>query len=172
MKRIATYTLLLALCASCFKEVGTRSDLILRGWSQKASGADVKPDSTIVSWAFAADTAEWRPASYADAAAGVLTSRRDPSLTRSDGTPGGEYRADSIFQPLLSTPVDGNPVLLVAADTAARIYGWRAVDVPENLPRIHLSVCFRPWRGNYRDGEWTMTNEFHTPDLDDPTPEE
>ena len=51
---------------------------------QAEEGGETTEPSKLKAYAYAVDTTAWRIASYVDAAAGVITSKNDPSQTRSN----------------------------------------------------------------------------------------
>ena len=72
-------------------------------------------------------------------------------------------RIDSVEIDLVSMHVERSPVVLVAVDPVNRLYGYRQLELGENLSPLWVSVVFRPWRlmRKYVDGAWRMVNEFY-----------
>ncbi len=66
------------LCASDL------SRLLHRTFGAGREGGETTEPSKLKAYAYAVDTTAWRIASYVDAAAGVITSKNDPSQTRSN----------------------------------------------------------------------------------------
>lgn len=162
VRKLIVSCALAAGLAGCFKEVSMRTDVVLKPWVQAESNGELQGVEDPVAWAFEADTAQWTVASYADALAGRLTDKR----TGAEGprpVEGALMRIDSVEIDLVSMHVERSPVVLVAVDPVNRLYGYRQLELGENLSPLWVSVVFRPWRlmRKYVDGAWRMVNEFY-----------
>lgn len=141
----------------------------LRVAAQAAEGAPEETIPSLKAYAFAADTTEWRIASYDDAAAGVLTSKNDPGVTREtpefnayETNEAGRYRMT----------VDRSPLMVVVVDRTHRRYAYakREVDLTGESPLFE--VVFRLWRTAwiYEEQGWRVVDPERAP-APEPTPE-
>lgn len=156
-----------ALFAGCFKDVSYKTAYILKPLAQANSGDASLPmgDGTAMAYAYAADTALWEVASYEDALAGVI-SRRDMPAERlasplATAEPYEQEGATGWLRMVLEKP----QVMVVAVDTQHKIYGYTQQEIPENFPKLYVSVVFKPWKEGkeYKDGNWIFRNQFYEP---------
>jgi hypothetical protein len=78
----------------------------------------------------------WRPLSYADAEAGIITNKYT-----------GEVRSTEFFREqaedsYIYLPLTSSPVVLVAVNEYDKYYAWRAFKYESPMPRIVISVMF------------------------------
>lgn len=169
MKNVRFIALLaaVALFAGCFKDVSYKTAYILKPLAQVNSGEASLPmgDGTALAYAYAADTALWEVASYEDALAGVI-SRRDMPAERlasplATAEPYEQEGATGWLRMVLEKP----QVMVVAVDTQHKIYGYTQQEIPENFPKLYVSVVFKPWKEGkeYKDGNWIFRNQFYEP---------
>ncbi len=131
-------------------------DYLIRPYVKETGEGTVNRATDVIGYAFFADTAEWSVASYADALAGVVTSRvtgekRDydiKTVQNEDST--------------LSFRLQQKPVMIVVCDAARAEYAWRNTGIVDNLVSINVSVTFQPWMKDttYLYGGWYMVNEL------------
>ncbi len=143
---------LLAACTS----VKTDTLYLVSPHIQSVSGQPAYTPTEAIGFAFYASSTSWAPASYAQAEAGVLENLRT-----------GELRGYNLHSELdtagkISFRLTSSPAILVVCDPINRLYAWREVSVPENLPQMLLPVYFRLWRTQslYTDSGWTVVNDF------------
>jgi hypothetical protein len=100
----------------------------------------------------------WRPASYADADAGIVRHRTSGEV-RSHGLVGTQSQEDGYIH----IPLTNSPVVLVAVDPINRYYAWRTFEFEIPLERVLLPVTFRTYYQEtqipYREEEWTIMND-------------
>jgi len=58
-------------------------------------------------------------------------------------------------------------VMVVAVDTKNELYGYTQQEVPENTPKIYVTLIFKRWKQgySYKDGKWLMFNDSYTPPI-------
>ncbi len=111
-----------------------------------SSSADGVPAYDVRIYAFynvgenQTEVERWRPASYADAEAGVIRRVDDPGNERLYNLMAGQGE-DTYAHLVLSS----SPVMLVAVDPVHRIYGWRFFQYMVPMPKMDIVVYFRPW---------------------------
>lgn len=171
---------------SCLKEGKYDTTYILRPQVQTQSVDTAEPLAGVVAYAYDVDTLDWGVASYADAAAGIITRKDDPTqqLTEPavravpyDGTagtpelPDGSDEDSATGTPTadvstwLQMPFGRSARMVVAVDPANRLYGYTMQRPQPNLPRLYVSVVFQTWKEGkaYKSGTWSFYNEFYTP---------
>ena len=165
--RITAALCLLAALGGCFKDVSYDTSYVLKPLLQSASGSDVEALEGTLAYAFAADTSEWEVTSYEDALAGIITSRRDPSLKDNAPMATAEpYEAEGT-RGWLTMRITRSSALVVAVNPELRLYGYRQQGFGENMPRLYSTVVFRPWKQSYDESKsWFMRNDFYTPPLE------
>lgn len=169
-RRIASL-LIGALCfTGCFRSVSYDTQYVLKPWAQRFNQGAIASQPGVLAYAFTADTADWAPASYEDAAAGILTSRSDPSqrLTEPYATavPFGEVDTVPDAVNWLKMRLKVASATILAVDTEHKLYAYTRQQLYENLSPLYISVTFQPWRPfeRYTNGGWTYVNDFYDPD--------
>ena len=164
--------------ASCIKEGRYDTTYILRPQVQSQSVDANEPLAEVIAYAYNVDTLDWGIASYADAAAGIVTRKDDPTQQLTEpvvravpyngtrGTPessDGEPTVD--VATWLQMPFGRSACMVVAVDPANRLYGYTMQQPQLNLPRLYVEVVFQTWREgtSYKNGAWSIYNEFYTP---------
>lgn len=181
MKRTVCYLCLSAALslASCLKEGKYETTYILNPKIQLQSVDTAEPLEGVIAYAYDVDTLEWGIASYADAAAGIITRKDDPAQQRTepdvvatpyDGTVGSdaENTGDTGFGGTagwLQMPFGKTARMVVAVDPSTRLYGYTMQQPQLNLSQLYVSVEFQPWREGfaYKTGAWSFYNDFYTP---------
>lgn len=134
--------------------------------SEGAAPSDIE---TVKVYAYAVDTTSWYLASYDDAVAGVLTSKTDPEVTRSN--PNFQAYLDS-ESGLYKMEVTAEQLMLVVADRTDRLYAYsqRTVDLSGNSPTY--SLLFRPWKQVWVEkdptDDWVIVNPAYAPETTEP----
>lgn len=111
--------------------------------------------------------ANWKPLSYGDALAGVLSDTvSDPHRTlHADATFGQEDNGNLPVGDLQG----GRRHYLVAVDGEDTIYAWRELNTVGDAGTIYLSIYFRPWKEpktpatTYTETGWIMVNKYVAP---------
>ena len=178
MKRTVCYLALSAACAlaSCLKEGKYDMTYILNPGIQTQSVGSTEPLEGVIAYAYDVDTLDWGIASYADAAAGIITRKDDPArklteptviATPYDGTIGTETEGTDFSGTAgwLQMPFGKTVRMVVAVDPSTRLYGYTMQQPQLNLERLYDSVVFQPWREGfvYKNNAWSFYNEFYTP---------
>lgn len=122
--------------------------------------------------AFAADTTEWRIASYDDAIGGVLTSKSDPLVTRSNPEFNGYETND---KGTFRMNISASPLMVVVVDRTHRLYAYSKQEVDlATASSPTFSVLFRLWRMTWiteEDG-WRIVNPEFEPTAEAQSPAE
>lgn len=128
------------------------------------------PLSDAMVYAYAVDTTLWRIASYADALAGVITSKENPSERLDAPT----YRASVSTESPAGAEwwdlvVTDETLMVVAVDPANKLYAYAKQTVSPASRPVEATITFRPWRPAtiYTEGAWRMVNEFYVPEEPD-----
>lgn len=140
--------------------------------AQLAEGAAEEVIPNVKVMAFAADTTEWRIASYDDAVGGMLTSKQDEQITRSNPEYNGyETNEKGTFR----LKVGASPLMVVVVDRTHRMYAYskQTVDLESDLTPT-FSVLFRPWLTAWISEEngWRVVNPEYEPETEEQTPTE
>lgn len=138
--------------------------------STSGGGEELIPNVKVM--AFAADTTEWRIASYDDAVGGTLTSKHDESVTRSNPEFNGyETNTKGTFR----MKVSASPLMVVVVDRTHRMYAYskQTVDL-ESTTSPTFSVLFRTWLSAWISEEngWRVVNPEYEPETEEQTPSE
>ena len=167
MKKRSFHILALAalLLAGCFEKVAYDTVYTLIPKTQAASGDTERIVEGALTYAFAADTAAWFVATYDDALNGVITSRTDPSVKRSDPIATGEPDPTEGLEGSLRMRLTRPSQLVVAIDPEDRLYAYTQQKVAENLPRTYVALTFKPYHAgsSYEEKRWIFRNDFYTP---------
>ena len=140
--------------------------------AQLAEGAAEEVIPNVKVMAFAADTTEWRIASYDDAVGGMLTSKQDEQITRSNPEYNGyETNEKGTFR----LKMGASPLMVVVVDRTHRMYAYskQTVDLESDLTPT-FSVLFRPWLTAWISEEngWRVVNPEYEPETEEQTPTE
>lgn len=164
-KRIIPFLAAAALFAGCFKEVSYKTTYVFKPLEQASSGDPTQLLTQTKLYAFAADTVFWEAASYEDALAGVISRRgnRNDKITTPLAT--GEPYEQEGAEGMLQMSFDKSSVMVVSVDTKNRLYGYAQQQVPENTPKIYVTLIFKPWKQDnyFKEGKWYMFNDFYVP---------
>lgn len=160
------YTACLALLlGACFKDVSYETTYVLQPTSQAASDDVVQPFEGALAYAYKADTTEWTVATYADALAGIVSMKEDPSqrlsLPYAQAAP---YEKEGTTG-WLSMSLSQASQMVIVVDPVNRLYAYTQQKLAQNLPATYVAVQFKLWKaGNsYKDGNWSFYNEFYKP---------
>ncbi len=154
---------------ACKTEAGDSTYMItpLREKEQPAEGAESVLDvpTEVVAHIFMdVEGANWKPLSYADALAGVLSD----TISEVRGT----LNADATFEQredgsLLMGALQGERRhYIVVCDKEDEVYGWRELRTVGDAGTIYLGLYFRPWREpttptqTFDDTGWKMVYKY------------
>lgn len=151
MRRLIILLVALTTLASCFQQTSYSTHYVLKPLVQTESGGDYIDLEGVQAFAFAADSAEWKPRSYEQAISGIIAN--DEGETQRAMASSLPYEDSRSW---VSMSIDGPDVLIVAVDTENLCYGFTNYSMGENLPTTYVSVVFRSWKEDsvYKDGNW------------------
>lgn len=151
----------------CQKDVSYRTNLVLKSWSQESSGDELRPVTDMLMYGFAADTSQYVVASYEDALAGVMTSKRDPAQKITAELSGSECFVEGYGAAQMMPAPDYASVILLAVNREEQLYGYTQLALAENLSYLYVSVRFQPWKesASYKDGQWWMFNDNYVANM-------
>ncbi len=107
------------------------------------------------------DIHNWRPNSYAEAQAGIVTHQKS-GKQRAHGLVAGQ-RDDNYIHLVITK----SPVLLVTVDEFDKMYAWRTFEYEIPAAKVYIPVHFSTYKGSveapsYDDGngknKWTVVN--------------
>ena len=165
--RIILFLAAAALFTGCFKDVSYKTTYVFKPLEQEKSGDPTQILADAKLYAFAADTSSWEVASYKDALAGVISQRGNRNEKISTPLAAGEPYEQEGVEGLLQMSFDRSSVMVVAVDTKNELYGYTQQEVPENTPKIYVTLIFKRWKQgySYKDGKWLMFNDSYTPPI-------
>lgn len=134
--------------------------------SQAAEGAEPEPVGQVRIYAYAADTTEWRIASYADAAEGIITSKSSGAVRTAPDFPAYSVGSDGLY----SLTAEASPLMLVAVDRTHRIYAYTKAEIDFAGSSPTFSVLFRPWQELWiaKEEGWCFVDERYAPAGEEP----
>lgn len=152
------------LLAGCFKKVTFETAYVLKPQVQVYSGDPAQAVTGVKVYAFDADTALYRVASYDDALNGVVTRRTDAS-DRLTPSATGESCATEGSEGWLRMTLRRPTQMIVAVDPSRRLYACTQQSISETLSTLYVSLVFKPWKEGtfYSEGKWQFYNEFYVP---------
>jgi hypothetical protein len=150
----------LAVLTGC-KKFSVECELVLQPRVMISSGSDpLTPAYMARLYVFYIDEKDyqnpvWRPASYADAEAGVIRNTRTDEA-RSFNLAGAQ--GEDAYVHLVLTK---SPMVLMVVDPVNRFYAWRTFRYEIPLERIFVPVVFRTYQTTpYTENrEWTFASE-------------
>lgn len=124
---------------------------------QAEEGGETTEPSKLKAYAYAVDTTAWRIASYIDAAAGVITSKNDPSQTRSNPNFTASKEESGAYGMEVSSPT----LMVVVVDQTNEVYAYSKQEVDLDGEPVTFPIVFRTWRPEYLYVEegWRVVNE-------------
>ena len=134
---------------------------------QLTEGAETTPISKMDVYAYAADTTAWYLASYDDAVSGKITSKTDPTDTRT--IPSFKAYADGDTG-LYKMEVSAEQLMVVVVDRSDQLYAYtkQLVDLESENAVTFPALIFRPWKGLWIDKSdtdgWTLVNPEYAPE--------
>lgn len=125
---------------------------------QSVEGGADQQIPKVKAYAFAADTTAWRIASYQDAVTGKITSKTDPTQTRTN--PNFQAYPEPESQ-LLGMSVSSTPLMIVVVDQTNSLYAYVKQDLDLAGEPVTFPIVFRPWQQLWIDVEdgWRVVNE-------------
>lgn len=124
---------------------------------QAEEGGETTEPSKLKAYAYAVDTTAWRIASYVDAAACVITSKNDPSQTRSNPN----FTASKEESGDYGMEVSSSTLMVVVVDQTNEVYAYSKQEVDLDGEPVTFPIVFRTWRPEYLYVEegWRVVNE-------------
>lgn len=134
--------------------------------AQSAEGAEPEAVEQVKIYAYAADTTEWRIASYADAAEGIITSKSSGAARTSPDFPAYADGDSGLY----SFEAEASTLMLVAVDRTHRIYAYTKAEVDLAGSSPVFSLLFRPWQELWSVEEegWRFVDERYAPAGEEP----
>ncbi len=143
----------------------TITDTYINPVQQIVDGGELSEISSLKAYAFAADTMQWRVASYDDAFGGKITSKTDSSLTRNNPNFTAYKESDShLYKMQVSSP----DIMVVVVDRINRLFAYTQKRIDLDADPVTLDLTFRVWREEYIydvDG-WVFVDENSIPDTE------
>lgn len=130
--------------------------------STEGGAAAPVPSGKVNAYAYDADTTSWCIASYADALAGTITSKSDPTLKRTTPAFQAYKQSDSdLYKMTVSSPT----LMVVVVDESDRMYAYTEKQVDLEGAEPTFDVLFRPWLGAWitLDDGWCFVDESKAP---------
>lgn len=162
MKRVFIFGVMFCLALTlggCFKDTVNYTRFEMAIYNQSDSEAAYTPATDIHSYAYYADTAVWRIASYEDAVNRRLTNKSTGEVL---STPDVEGSFDPALQYQLSLTLERPLSLMVVVNPTLRLYAYRQYELPENLEVVQAKLYMASWRPTHQASGWNVVNEFYT----------
>lgn len=164
--RTIPYLLTVLLLTGCFKDTSYETTYVLKPLLQPASVDPTQPLEGVRAYTYPVDTLVWGISSYEDALDGVITMKGNPSQQMT--TPAAvatPYEEAEGTVGWLQMPIGEPFQMIVAVDPASRIYGYTVQPQILNLPKLYVSLVFKPWKEgfSYKEGNWSFYNDFYEP---------
>jgi hypothetical protein len=101
------------------------------------------------------DIKDWRPMSYSDAEAGMITN------TKTGGVKYASLYRQQGDDSYVRLPITSSPAVLVAVNEMDEYYAWRYFEYEVPMPRMEIVLRFMLWKSTdqaplYSDSEWTV----------------
>jgi len=138
-----------------------RLDCFVDAKSQASDEAEPLPLESPKIYAYAADTAAWRIASYDDALAGIISSKSSDRTRTSPDFPAYGVPDSDLF----SFEATASPLMAVVVDRADRIYAYTKAEIDLAGESPVFSLLFRPWTKQWiaEQAGWVFVDERHAP---------
>ncbi len=161
MYRVIIYICIAIFGASCsvdsfgYKSVEYDTNLALIPMEQTTDAAEYTPLDGVVAYAYAADTTDYRVASYVDASKGIVSNKANGSIIEPIAV-AAPYSGTESLMSAIQMQLSGHEfVMLVVADTKNEDYAYCNYEVGVNLPNTYITMTFRPWKeGSYTQSFW------------------
>jgi hypothetical protein len=144
------------LLAGCNKTGPVECDYVVTPYFQDEQNGPVEVAADAMGYLFYADTTDWLPVDYDQAAAGTISSRKG------GGTLDFDMRAATGEDYALSfSPVMQKTVMLVVCFPATRSWAVRQAPMEGGIAQINASVTLRAWQAEspYKDSRWDVWNQ-------------
>lgn len=167
MKRtmtIITAIILSSLFCGCFDDVIDYTDYNTAIYEQATTDGSFIHAQHVETYAFAADTNEWKIASYEDAVAHRITNKKTGEV-KSDPDAFGAFNSSQEYQSSIRLEAPISMIVMVLPNS--EIYAYRNYELPENLDHVDTKLYIALWRQSHNSAGWRIVNEGYTP----PTPQ-
>ena len=157
MNKFARYlpALLALLLTGCDQNYTMDCDFVVVPYLQSDKNGRETIAEDIIGYYFYAGTSDYEVASYEQAMAGVLLSKKGLPEKVADGKAivsgnDGSLRFNHLTQA---------KAVLVLCDTREKIYCWREAVMEPGIPEVFTRLRIRTWRTGetYREAGWTVT---------------
>lgn len=141
---------------------------------QTEQGGPESPPATsrqILAYAYAVDTTLWYVASYQDALSRKITSKTQPTQTRTSPNFEAYYETTGAYSMLVTL----SPLMVVVVDNVNKLYAYSKQEVDiDGEDVIFPAFVFRPWDPTWIEVQtgWRVVNEQYKPaEPETPDPE-
>jgi hypothetical protein len=125
---------------------------------QSTDKSDYTKARDLYTYAYYADSTDWRIASYEDACQKVLTNKltgekREVPDVYGEMNPSNEYQ--------LSMVINEPMTMMVIVDPENKVYAYRNYELPKNLEHVDTKLYIAAWKPSHSSGGWRIVNEFY-----------
>lgn len=150
-------------------------DFFVTPSSQAEQNGPTEDIASLKTYAYAVDTTAWYIASYDNAAAGIITSKTDPTRTRTNPDFTGYQENAGQYRMSVSSPM----LMVVVVDQTDKLYAYSRQDVELEGTPVTVPLVFRIWKQTYlyTEDSWRVVNQAlkptqpENPDPENPDPE-
>ena len=145
-------------CVGCYKSVVNYTIFSVAVKVQADDKSDYAKAQDLYTYAYYADSTDWRIASYEDACQKVLTNKltgekREVPDVYGEMNPSNEYQ--------LSMVINEPMTMMVIVDPANKVYAYRNYELPKNLEHVDTKLYIAAWKPSHNSGGWRIVNEFY-----------
>ena len=145
-------------CVGCYKSVVNYTIFSVAVKVQADDKSDYAKAQDLYTYAYYADSTDWRIASYEDACQKVLTNKltgekREVPDVYGEMNPSNEYQ--------LSMVINEPMTMMVIVDPANKVYAYRNYELPKNLEHVDTKLYIAAWKPSHSSGGWRIVNEFY-----------
>lgn len=162
------YKLIIAILAavvatSCFKEVTTDTNLILKTLVQEKSGGANVATADVFAYACYTGTDKWMVASYDDALNRIVTDSLGVEKITVPNVEGVPFVREGDENPYISLPLNSSPALVVLVCPQVKMYAtmFKYLNI-ENLPESYMTLLLHAWKKDiYTEGSDKKGGVWH-----------
>lgn len=147
------------LCG-CFEDVVDYTVYNTAIYCQANTNGSYVPAQEVETYAFYADTTEWRVASLEDALAHRITNKLTGEA-KSDPDAFGSFNASQQYQSSIRLEQPMSMIVMVLPQHG--IYAYRNYALPENLAQVDTKFYIALWRPSHNSAGWRIVNPGYTP---------
>ena len=161
--RVIIAILAAALATSCFKEVTTDTNLILKTLIHEKSGGANVVTNDVFAYACYTGTDKWMVASYDDALNRIVTDSLGVEKITVPNVEGMPFVREGDENPYISLPLNSSPALVVLVCPQVRMYAtlFKYLNV-DNLPETYMTLLLHAWKKDtYTEGSDKKGGVWH-----------